>query len=242
MIFAAHGERLLHDPFGAAYSHTLPLWLLRQTEAHTAVLIDGKGHQYHDGKEGTNSSWAFARIVSYDASPKRMMLTSDATDAYQLVNDDVQRVQRSVLFLKPDVFMILDTVTMKTSAPKVQARFQVFNDDKNGKISAEANEFRIDRPGASLMGRVFSARETAVRTGTLDLASELGTYPYAEAESASGREHEILTVCTAQSGDKPHGEITVHREGTLWSIRGKHNATDIAITIETSGTVPVFKS
>ncbi len=43
VIFKAFGERLFHDPFHAAYSYTQPHWLLRQTEAHTAVLIGGKG-------------------------------------------------------------------------------------------------------------------------------------------------------------------------------------------------------
>ncbi len=65
VIFKAYGERLFHDPFKAAYSYTEPHWLLRLTEAHTAVLIGGKGHQYHDGHEGTNASWAEAKIIEY---------------------------------------------------------------------------------------------------------------------------------------------------------------------------------
>ncbi|HTO03096.1 MAG TPA: twin-arginine translocation signal domain-containing protein, partial [Opitutus sp.] len=44
VIFKAHGERLFSDPFKAGYSPSLPRWLLRLTEAHTAVLIDDKGH------------------------------------------------------------------------------------------------------------------------------------------------------------------------------------------------------
>ncbi len=39
VIFKAFGERLFHDPFRAAYVAKQPRWLLRQTEAHTAVLI-----------------------------------------------------------------------------------------------------------------------------------------------------------------------------------------------------------
>ena len=62
VIFKAHGERLLNDPVHASYSTKDPKWLLRQTEAHTAVLIDGKGHVYHDGRDGTNSSAAAATI------------------------------------------------------------------------------------------------------------------------------------------------------------------------------------
>ncbi|MEY3774372.1 MAG: hypothetical protein RLZZ129_1152, partial [Verrucomicrobiota bacterium] len=69
VIFKAYGERLLHDPFRAAYMTQNPRWILRLTEAHSAVLVGGKGHQYHDGSEGTNSSWAFARVIDYRTGP-----------------------------------------------------------------------------------------------------------------------------------------------------------------------------
>src|SRR5690606_30432504 len=95
VIFKAYGERLLHDPYRAAYVNQQPRWVLRQTEAHTAVLIDGRGHQYHDGSEGTNASWAFAKVIDYTTGPDWMCVTSDATDAYQLVNPDVTRVRRT---------------------------------------------------------------------------------------------------------------------------------------------------
>ena len=103
VIFKAYGERLLHDPFRAAYMVQNPRWRLRLTEAHTAVLINGQGHQYHDGSEGTNASWAFARVIDYRTGPGWMVVTSDATDAYQLVNAQVTRVHRTLVYLKPDV-------------------------------------------------------------------------------------------------------------------------------------------
>ena len=65
-LYKAFGERLLTDPFGAAYDPEQPGWLLRLTEAHNAVLIDGAGHGYHDGAEGTNESEATARILRYE--------------------------------------------------------------------------------------------------------------------------------------------------------------------------------
>ncbi|MCK5571953.1 MAG: heparinase II/III family protein, partial [Bacteroidetes bacterium] len=61
-IYKAYGERLLTDQFGASYEYTQPHWLLRQTEAHNAALVDGKGHQYVDGSEGTNAGKAVAEI------------------------------------------------------------------------------------------------------------------------------------------------------------------------------------
>jgi hypothetical protein len=240
MIFTAYGERLLHDPFNAGYSYTTPQWLLRQTEAHTAMLINGKGHQYHDGKEGTNASWAFARILAYTAAAGRLTLSSDATDAYQLVHPDVARVLRSVLFLKPDVFIILDTVGMKTEKAAVQTRFQVFNDDKHGSVKAEGNAFTIGRPGVTLHGSVFSTHECTVHTGTLALPETLGVYPFAEMESAPATDHNILTVCTAQRDGKPHGRLAARRDGMRWLIEGTHNERTIAVSIDTAGELPIF--
>jgi hypothetical protein len=100
VIFSGFGERFYHDPYKAAYSYTDPHWKLRLTESHTAVLIGGKGHQYHDGHEGTNASWAEAHIEQYDSTPERTVATSDATEAYKLVNPDVVQVRRTLVFLR----------------------------------------------------------------------------------------------------------------------------------------------
>ncbi|MGY8717404.1 MAG: heparinase II/III domain-containing protein, partial [Verrucomicrobiia bacterium] len=91
LIFKAHGERLFHDPFKAAYSPNHSRWLLRQTEAHTAVLVDGVGHQYHDGSEGTNASWAQANVTGYQAGDNTLQVTSDVTSAYRLLNEKITR-------------------------------------------------------------------------------------------------------------------------------------------------------
>ncbi len=241
LIYSAFGQRLLHDPFGAGYHNHVPQWLLRQTEAHTAILIHGKGHQYHDGKEGTNSSWAFARILFYQATDRWMVLTSDASEPYQLVQEDVKRVLRSVLFLKPDVFLILDQISMRTSPAAVQARFQVFNDDRQGKVSTTDGTFLIERPGASLQGKVFSGVPVNVRSGKLALPEDLGVYPFAEVNSGPAQEHVLLTLCTAQSGHGPHGKCSLRQDGSRWILEGKHNQTDIHLTIDTAGEIPVCK-
>ena len=145
VIFKAHGERLFSDPFKAAYSPSQPRWILRLTEAHTAILINGQGHQYHDGREGTNSSWASARITDFRTGSQWMTVTSDATEAYSLVLPDATLVTRTLVFLKPDVLVVLDRVQLKNAAP-VQARFQVFNDDSKGVASVDGSRFRIVRP------------------------------------------------------------------------------------------------
>jgi hypothetical protein len=232
VIFKAYGERLLHDPFRAAYVTTSPRWLLRQTEAHTAVLINGKGHQYHDGSEGTNASWAMATVTAFKTGPGWMTVTSDATDAYQLVNADVSRVERTLVFLKPDVVVFLDRVTLKTTAVPVQVRFQIFHEDGAGAVTAKDDAFFIERPHATLRARVMGGK---VHTDQLKLEEKDGIYPFAELVSASALTHEILTVCSARPTGSEHGQLKLTRETGGWRVQGTHAAQTINLGLATAG-------
>lgn len=230
VIFKAHGERLFHDPYRAAYKVTQPRWLLRQTEAHTAVLIDGRGHQYHDGSEGTNASWAFAKVVDYATGPGWMRVGSDATDAYQLVDADITRVLRTLVYLKPDVLVILDQVeAMKPVA--VEARFIINYEDAAGQVSANGDTFSITRPFASLRARVAGTGSVTVDTGRLAMPVEDGEYPFARAVSAAASRHELLTVSTAAPTGGAQGDIELRRETDGWRIRGSHAAQSIDVRI-----------
>lgn len=221
VIFITHGERLLHDPFGASYSPHDPRWLLRQTSSHTAILIDGQGHIYHDGSAGTHDSVAAARLVDYQIGLDRMRATSDATEAYRLNGLPVRRLRRTVVFLKPAVIVILDAVSLERAAP-VQARFQVFNDDKQGKVTATGAGFRIDRPAASLVARVLTAGPATVATSRIAIPDAGDQYPYAEIASAPALEHCLLTVCTAAPAGAEHGELTLTAAGDDFLVRGTH--------------------
>ncbi len=223
VIFKAHGERLLHDPLRAGYSPKLERWKLRQTNAHTAVLIDGQGHQYHDGREGTNSSWAWARIIGWRTGPGWVAVTSDATEAYALVVKDVIRVWRTVLYLKPDVLVLLDQVSLAGAPRPLQLRYQVYNDDAHGAATADERGFRITRPQATLAAVVRSDGKLTVKTGALDLPAEEGVFPYVEVESAAANEHAVLTLASAQAGAGLHGPLAAVREGEGWRIHGAHN-------------------
>ena len=233
VIFKAYGERLLHDPFRAAYVRAQPRWLLRLTEAHTAVLIDGKGHQYHDGSEGTNASWATARVIGYQTGPGWMAVTSDATEAYNLVNDKVTRVHRTLVFLKPDVVVFLDRVALAGATAAVQVRFQAYNEDLAGQVAADGNQFRITRPHATLLGRVAPAAGRTVHPGRLALAEEDGIYPFAEVVSPAAAEHAILTVCSARPAGEAHGDLAITTVEGGWHIQGSHGgrAIKLALTV-----------
>ncbi|MDI1251260.1 MAG: heparinase II/III family protein [Lacunisphaera sp.] len=260
VLFKAYGERLLHDPTRAAYVAHQPRWILRLTPAHTAVLINGEGHQYHDGHEGTNASWAFARVVAYATGPGWMTVSSDATDAYQLVNRQVARVVRTLVYLKPDVVIFLDRVTLSDGKASVQVRFQANNEDLAATLSLPGDNFLIARPRASLLGRVARTPGLVVRLGQLPLAEKDGSQPFAEVESAAAADHEILTVCTALPvnpaergvlgkntglaaaghGASAHGELRLSREGSVWRVQGTHAAQRINVSLDTADALPAI--
>ena len=241
VIFKAYGERLFHDPFRAAYVAKQPRWLLRLTEAHTAVLINGKGHQYHDGSEGTNASWAFARVTDFRTGPGWMTVTSEAAEAYQFVNDKVTRVQRTLVFLKPDIVIFLDRVALKDATATVQVRFQVYNEDLRAQLAVAGDEFTITRPHASLVGRAASRSGAVLRAGKLALEEETGMYPFAEITSPEGAEHELLTACTARPEGKAHGKLKIVQKAGGWQVTGTHDGrkVNVRIAVRAGSAAPV---
>ncbi|MBT5903338.1 MAG: hypothetical protein HOH58_14640, partial [Opitutaceae bacterium] len=234
LIFKAHGERLFHDPFKAAYSPTHSRWLLRLTEAHTAVLVDGKGHQYHDGSEGTNASWAQANVTGYRAGDGALQVTSDATPAYQLINDKINRVDRTVLFLKPDVLLILDRLDMAKGYPaELTARFQIFNEDNQCKIAVRGQRFDIGRPFAGLQGQCFTRDgiPTLVRD-QLDLPAEEGDFPFIAAMTRRSESDSLLTVVTAYPDGESASPLSVKSTATGWRIHGTHRGLAVDTTVD----------
>ena len=97
-----------------------------------------------------------------------MSATSDATDAYRRAGLPVRVVQRTVVFLKPDVLVLLDRVALDEARP-VQARFQVFDEDGAGRVAGEGLGFAIDRPFASLRAVIAAAGPGRAGAGKLAL-------------------------------------------------------------------------
>jgi hypothetical protein len=238
VIFKAHGERIYHDPYHAAYPYTDPLWTLRLTKSHSALLIGGMGHQYHDGHEGTNASFAESHVVAYRADERSMVVTSDATAAYKLVNPDVALVLRTLVFLKPDILAVIDRVRLSAHPLPVQARFQIDNSDGKGAVSADAGSFTVRRPLVTARTLALSTGAMAVRTGTLEVPPEKGVFPYAEAESAAALDHLILTVCAAHVDGEKAPTLHAAREGDVWRITGDRKGAPVVITIDTKTDVP----
>jgi hypothetical protein len=221
IFYKVYGERLLTDPQKSAYDWRQPKWLLRLPEAHNSVLIDGVGHQYHNGREGTNPSQAEARITRYAPDERsggdRVWWTSDATPAYAMVNDTIQRVRRTVLFQKPDVVVVFDEIDA-SSAVSLAARFHPENRDGSAGLSSADGTFRFVRPHAALTGHAFSRAELTVDLSQLDLPADGGIYPFAEVSLAKAQSHQLVTVLCAMPTDAADLKVAVTPDADGWTI------------------------
>lgn len=218
-FFKAYGERLLTDPFGAAYDWRDEGWLLRLPEAHNAVLVDGKGHQYHNGEEGTNEGQAEAYVRRYVDRGDVVWWCSDATPGYHLVNPDIARVQRSVLFAKPDVVILFDQVSKTAQASTVAVRFHPDNRDGQAAITVQPEGlFIIQRPRATLFGQTQARETVTVAEQALDLPEDRGLFPFVEVASPAGLQHEVVTVLVARPGHGTAPDITIAPAEHGWTI------------------------
>jgi hypothetical protein len=165
-----------------------------------------------------------------------MQVTSDSTPAYRLVNDQVQRVDRSLLFLKPDVLLILDRLDLSRDHPgNFTARFQVFNEDTRGVAAVSGSSFTIERPHAGLRAtsHVHSA-EAHVTLDRLNLPPDEGTFPFIAATSPRRTSHQLLTVVTAHPHGEPAGGLDVTETPTGWTVKGTHRGLAVNVTVDVS--------
>lgn len=233
LLFAACGERLFNDPVKASYDPKHPRWLLRQTEAHSSVLIDGRGHTYHHGEEGTNASHARARLTGYQVGLNWMSTTSVATSAYRIAGLPVKQVTRTIVFVQPNMLIVFDAIDLESARP-VEIRYQVHNDDGSGDVTASTPQFEISRPFARLHAQVGSTGSIRVGTGKLDLPSEHGIYPFASIKSVSKKHHRIISVCSAHPRSSPASAANLDwtESDGIWHVDGTQNGRTIRLRIE----------
>ena len=216
------GEKLVVDPYRPPYSYSDPSWILRTTAGHSAVLINGKGHQYHDGSEGTNASDAEAEIVSTGESPAGMQWTSDATPAYRLVDEHVSFVSRSVAVRTDDrVTLVVDKVLAERPV-EVTARFYADNRDDGAVIETPSDSgFIIRRPGVELVGTVWSPGSTSVRSGTLDIPAEVAVqHPFADVSTGDRNRRSLLvSVLQPMRNSEPTEKAEILLEGDEIVVR-----------------------
>lgn len=219
LIYKIHGERLLNDHFGASYDRRHPGWLMRHAVAHNCILIDGRGHPYIDGREGTNDSKAYSVLIDYEDRGDLIWWTSDASAAYILDNPHVTQVLRTVIFAKPATFLVYDQIQFRYRPQIIDARYYPDNADGKARLDVDGNRFRINRPNAALHALVASGSGAAPRRNRLQVPADVGDFPCIEIHAPEALEHNVLTLFTATKGSPtsaPDMSLASDREG--WRI------------------------
>ena len=243
ILLKAYGEVLLADIRKAPYPKADPAWMLRTSPAHNTVLIDGRGHQYHDGREGTNASRASARIVRRGDRGDHLFWAGDATPAYALVNDGVEAVTRTVI-LAPrfPCLIVLDKLVMRDAPARLSARWHIENRDGRGAGRVDGAGFTIERPGARLTAVCGGSGPVRVEQATLPVPEESGVFPYVEAGPAdAAREHLLILAGCPHRADEPAPEIAVEPDEQGWRVTVRKDGTDLTVAVTDTGRLPTFE-
>lgn len=209
VIIKVHGEQLVVDPLRPPYNFADPSWILRATLGHSAVLVDGRGHFYHNGSEGTNSTIAQARIVHEASGPQHCVWVSDATQAYRLVDVNIKSVARAVVVLYgPQVVLVVDRMTKWKEVSTIEARFFADNFDGQAKLTADASRFGISRPHAIARARIFGRHDYKVSAQQLPIAPERAPkHPYIAVETEAAMATTLVTAISLAATADPPAEI-----------------------------------
>jgi hypothetical protein len=241
LVVKCFGEILVDDPYRPPYSNSDPAWMLRTTAGHSALLVDGQGHQYHDGSEGTNASDAVARLVRTGERDGLFYWTSDATPAYRLVQPHLASVTRTVaVFHEIPAVLVLDKVTTDGAEVRLQARF--FGDNRDGQctIEPDGTGFRLARPGAALQGAGYGTGGVQAQALHLPIPEERAVqHPFAEvATEAPGSRPLLVTVLLPLNSDDPAPEVTFEAAEGGVDVAVMSRGKSLRCRIADTGTIP----
>ncbi|NNE35103.1 MAG: hypothetical protein HKN13_07710, partial [Rhodothermales bacterium] len=259
------GEILIADPYRPPYSFADPSWMMRTTAGHSGLLIDGNGHQYHDGSEGTNASDAVASIVRSGERNGYVYWASDASPAYRLVDDDVESVIRSVhVFEGMEATLVVDKVQKTNKASVLEARF--FGDNRTDAGSHFSTESGGDTPQAGATGGCTISTEvmpghaiadiarplSAVRIASFSpsgISARVGKLPIPDENAALHPFASIVTTEASQSpmivslivpfagADIPTISIEQGKQGAV-VIEASRGVNLLRLTVNDAGTLP----
>jgi hypothetical protein len=244
LIVKCYGERLVVDPMRPPYSYRDPSWKMRLTAGHSCVLIDGKGHQYVNGHEGTNASQARATIIRRGERDGFFFWSSDATAAYRLVLPDVRSITRTVvMFTEFPAVVVVDKVIKESVPSTIQARFYADNLDGGGAIAVTPKGFTVTRPYAHLLGCSSSNAGVTYAASLPDIPPEKARlYPFVDASTVQ-REKEIclVTVLLPRAQGGVEASASVSRDGQIYTARFSSLARTVSVVVIDSGVVPEFE-
>jgi hypothetical protein len=116
VVLWAYGRSLLFDSGGGAYDTSIWRKWATDTPSHNTVLVDGKAQRRPTTPKGATISRVPLPDTRWTTTPTYDFAAGVYKAGYGSVeNKPVQHVRR-VLFLKPDIFLVADTLTPQDGA------------------------------------------------------------------------------------------------------------------------------
>lgn len=125
LVLWAWGRRMLFDSSGYTYDESKWRRYGTSSYVHSTVIVDGLGQQRDRGlhKELILKGPVDAR---WETTPQYDFAAGYYDEGYGEVNNNIARHTRRVLFLKPDLFVVADTLESRDGKPhEYQARWQI---------------------------------------------------------------------------------------------------------------------
>ncbi len=245
IIVKCFGEQLITDPHRPPYSFSDPSWMMRTTAGHSAVLIDGTGHQYVDGSEGTNASKAIANIVRLGERNGYIFWASDATPAYKLVIPDVKSVTRTVVVLyELPAVLLLDKVQKTGEPSRIQARFFGYNNDGKGQTVVDGSRFTIKRPVAQLQGSCLANSDLSITANKLPIPEERADmYPFIEVSTREAQmESFLISVLFPEMGSEQQAVTEIRQqEGNRYVVGIRKGTKEATCEIFDTAELPEYE-
>jgi hypothetical protein len=196
IIIKGYGEQLIVDPIRPPYPFTDPCWMMRTTAGHSAILIDGEGHLYNNGVEGTNSTIAQARLVGKGEGEGYSYWTSDASQAYRIANLEIKSVVRAMVVLYDlHTVVVIDSVSKWKQPAKIEARFFADNWDGDCEVTTDEHSFEIHRQGAVARAQTFCRNSADISKGLLPIPEERAAkHPFVSVKTEPTMATTLVTV------------------------------------------------
>jgi hypothetical protein len=194
------------------------------TEAHNSILVDGNGQE-----RGTQATGA---ITAFDDRDEYVYLCGDAADAY---SDPLERFDRHVLFVRPDLFVIYDDLVANEPVPFTW----LLHGHEEPDLDVDSNRIDFHRGDAHLATEVFASTDLSishtdeytppVNEGMIEeLRMDVPPTHHVYAETEPTREAKILSVASVWHGDD-RPAVTCTEQEDVVSIAGDAFSGEVSI-------------
>ncbi len=203
-LISAFGENLAihsgyYDAFGSPHEQNIH----RQTFANNSITTDGGAGQKLNSFNAEGSIKAFVNHIDFDS------VTGDATQAY---NGKLDKFERSIIYVRPDVFVVIDDLKAKAGSTSV---FEWWLNGENAiEIPENAENSAVIKQGTARLKAQVQYPETVIREYYDGFTAPNGTYYPAEGSYADYPEHKRVSFATEKcSAAKMVVTMDVYNEG-----------------------------